>query len=184
MKKNLILLVIALVFGGGFWLYYNLSYPELPVKINDLDKKVRSENEKLISAEILAREMKLVAELIEKNIATSTQDSLAEDASMPFLNYVTQILTDLEIKLISLQPKKRRTQIDYIKTPYELTVECSYEKFGKLVNRLEKSERLITLESFMLDNGFRKSVASSQQRNPEDRLIEMEISTLTLIKRQ
>lgn len=184
MKKILTLLLIALIFGGGFWLYYNLIYPKIPVQISELDRKVRSENEKLISAEILSREMNLVAELIEKNLATSAQDSLAEDASISYLNYVTQILRELEIKLVTIEPKKRRTQVDYIKTPYALTVECSYSKFGQLVTRLEKSERLITLESFMVDNGFRKAVATSAEHNPEDHTFEMEISTLTLIKKQ
>lgn len=186
MKKNLILLLIALVFGGGFWAYYNMEYQKFPGRINELERKLRSENEKLISAEIMAKEMKLVSELIEKNLATSAQDSLAEDASMPFLNYVTEVLRELDIKLITLEPKKRRSQVDYIKTPYSMAVQCSYAKFGQLVTRLEKSERLITVESFTVDNGFRKAAAVSEDKDraPEDRMFEMEISTLTLIKRQ
>jgi Tfp pilus assembly protein PilO len=186
MKKNLILLLIAVVFGGGFWLYYNTVYLKFPPRISNLERKLRTENEKLISAEILAHEMHLVSELIEKNLATSAQDSLAEDASMPFLNYVTTLLQELNIKLITLEPKKRRSQVDYIKTPYSMAVECSYEKFGQLVTRLEKSERLITVESFTVDNGFRKASAMGQEKDraPEDRMFEMEISTLTLIKRQ
>jgi len=183
MKKILMLLLIALVFGGGFWLYYNLVYLKIPVQISELDRKIRTENERLISAEILSQELKLVAQLIERNLATSAQDSLAEDASMPVLNFVTGLLRQLDIKLISLEPKKRRAQVDYIKTPYALSVECSYEKFGKLITELEKSERLISVESFVVDNGFRRGMAgSSQARASEDRLFEMEISTLTLIK--
>jgi Tfp pilus assembly protein PilO len=186
MKKNLILLLIALVFGGGFWLYHNMEYSKFPTRISTLERTLRSENEKLISAEILDQEMKLVSEMIEKNLAISAQDSLAEDASMPFLNYVTEVLQELGIKLITLEPKKRRSQVDYIKTPYAMAVECSYEKFGQLVTRLEKSERLITVESFTVDNGFRKASAIGQDKDraQEDRLFEMEISTLTLIKRQ
>jgi len=186
MKKNLILLSIALVFGGGFWLYYNMEYLKFPTRISNLERNLRSQNEKLISAEILAQEMRLVSELIEKNLATSAQDSLAEDASMPFLDYVTGLLQELNIKLITLEPKKRRSQVDYIKTPYSMAVECSYDEFGKLVTRLEKSERLITVESFGVDNGFRKATALGQDKNrpAENRLFEMEISTLTLIKRQ
>jgi len=185
MKKILLLLLIALIFGGGFWLYYNMVYLKLPVQIAELDRQIQSENEKLISAEILSQELDLVAQLIERNLATSAQDSLAEDASMPFLNYVTNLLRQLEIKLITLEPKKRRTQLDHIKTPYALSVECSYAEFGKLVTELEKSERLISVESFIVDNGFRKASATqSKIRAMEDRLFEMEISTLTLIKHQ
>jgi Tfp pilus assembly protein PilO len=185
MKKVLSLLLIALIFGGGFWLYYNMVYQKIPIQISELDKQIRQENEKLISAEILSQELDLVAQLIERNLATSAQDSLAEDASMPFLNFVTNLLQQLEIKLISLEPKKRRSQLDHIKTPYALAVECSYEDFGKLITELEKSERLISVESFVVDNGFRRASASeSKDRAFEDRLFEMEISTLTLIKHQ
>ncbi len=184
MKKILILLLIAVVFGGGFWGYYNLVYPDIPRRIADLDRQIKIKNEKLISAEILAQEMDLVAMLIERNIALSAQDSLAEDASMPFLNYVTHILDTLGIKLISMEPKKRRTQVDYIKTPYAMTIRCSFEQFGKLVAILEKSERLITVESFVLDNGYRKAQARREDSDPKAHDIEMEISTLTLIKRK
>jgi Tfp pilus assembly protein PilO len=185
MKKILMLLLIALVFGGGFWLYYNMIYVKIPVRVAELDRQIQAENEKLISAEILAQELELVSQLIERNLATSAQDSLAEDASMPFLNYVTNLLRQLDIKLISLEPKKRRAQLDHIKTPYALAVECSYEDFGKLVTELEKSERLISVESFIVDNGFRKaSTRESKRRDLEDRLFEVEISTLTLIKHQ
>lgn len=184
MKKVLILLLIALFFGGGFWAYHNLVYPDIPVKIAKFNRDIDEKNEKLISAEILAQEMDLVAKLIERNLALSAQDSLAEDASMPFLNSVTNLLRELDIKLISLEPKKRRTQTDHIKTPYALTIECTYEEFGKLVSLLEKSERLITVESFTIDNGFQKASVSSGFRDPKDHVFVMEISTLTLIKRQ
>jgi Tfp pilus assembly protein PilO len=183
MKKVLILALIAIVFGGGFWAYYNLVYPGLPEQIAELDREMKGKNEKLISAEILAQEMDLVASLIERNLALSARDSLAEDASMPFLNYVTQLLEDHDIKLISIEPKRRRTQIDHIKTPYALAVECRYEEFGKLVTALEKSERLITIESFTVDNSFRKAQAKKDMVDPNDHVIELEISTLTLIKR-
>jgi Tfp pilus assembly protein PilO len=183
MKKVLILILVAIVFGGGFWTYYNFMFPKLPKQIERLDSEIDTKNEKLISAEILAQEMDLVAKMIERNLALSAQDSLAEDASMPFLDYVTSLLQDLEIKLISLEPKRQRSQIDYIKTPYAMVIECSYEEFGKLVNQLEKSARLITIESFLVDNGFRKAQAGREMRDPKDHTIEVEISTLTLIKR-
>ncbi|TKJ39973.1 hypothetical protein CEE37_09560 [candidate division LCP-89 bacterium B3_LCP] len=183
MRKVLILVLIAVVFGGGFWLYHNFLFPKYPQDIANLDREINIKNEELISAEILAQEMDLVARLIERNLALSTKDSLAEDASMPFLNFVTNMLQDLEIKLIVLEPKKRRAQVDYIKTPYFMTIECTYYEFGKLVALLEKSERLITLESFAVDNGFRQATATRDFRDPEDHIFEMQISTLTLIKR-
>ncbi|MBU0519177.1 type 4a pilus biogenesis protein PilO [bacterium] len=183
MKKVFILLAIAVVFGGGFWAYYNLSYPKFPERISALDRELKQKNEKLISAEIISQEMDLVASLIERNLALSARDSLAEDASMPFLNFVTNLLDELDIKLMSMEPKKRRTQVDHIKTPYSMSVECSYSQFGQLITQLEKSERLITVESFMIDNGYRKAQARQKGADPDKHLIELEISTLTLIKR-
>jgi Tfp pilus assembly protein PilO len=186
MQKVLILLLIAVIFGGGFWSYYNMVYSKIPDRITALDREIKSKNERLISAEILAQELDLTATLIERNLALSAQDSLAEDASMPFLNAVTQQLQDLGIKLVSIEPKPRRTLVDHIKTPYELSIETTYAKFGEFVNKLEQSERLVTVESFTVDNGFRKAASGmrAQTHAIDEHTFDMEISTLTLIKRQ
>ena len=186
MKRNLILLIILVLFGGSAWGYYNWIYSEYPQKIRQYDRTIQLRDEKLISAQIIHQQLDLVANLIEKNLAFSKSDTLAEDANLAFLEYITGILNELEIKLDKLEPGKKSARLDYVRTPYTLTLSASYKKLGKFINRLEKSERLITVEQFEVDNAIRKSGARKLDRteDPDAHDLVLRISTLTLIKQR
>ena len=184
MKKNYYILAMVLFFGIGAYIHFTFVYSQQPRKINRLKSEIRVLNEKLISAQILARELDLVAKLIDNNLALSAKDSLAEDASIPFLNDITRIMNDLDIKLLKLNPVSKINMKEYIKSPYNMTVECTYEELGKFINRLEKSDRLVTIEGFEVDNAIRK-IRDIKEKNLKPGAHEMviSISTLTLIKR-
>jgi Tfp pilus assembly protein PilO len=184
MKKNLVLLLLLALFGGGAWTYHHWIFADYPQQIRQFDRTIQLKDEKLISAQIIHSQLDLVANLIEKNLAISKTDSLAEDASLPFLEYITGILNNLEIKLIKLEPQKKSARLDYVRTPYILTVNATYDQLGKFVNQLEKSERLITLEQFEIDNAVRKSGAQAEKGGMKSHEMVLRISTLTLIKQR
>jgi Tfp pilus assembly protein PilO len=184
MKRNLVLLLLLAIFGGGAWIYHKFVFAEYPQQIRQFDRSIQLLDEKLISAQIIHSQLDLVANLIEKNLALSKTDSLAEDASLPFLEYITGILNELEIKLVKLEPGKKSARLDYVRTPYVLTFDASFEKLGKFINRLEKSERLITVEQFEIDNAVRKSGAQVEKGDIKAHEMVMRISTLTLIKQR
>ncbi|NQT33581.1 type 4a pilus biogenesis protein PilO [bacterium] len=185
MKRNIILLLILVLFGGSAWGYYTYKYDKYPQIIREFDRDIEVSDEKLISAQIIHQQLDLVAKLIERNLATSKNDSLAEDANLPFLGYITGIINDLDIKLIKLEPGKKSARLDYVRTPYTLTIRASYRKLGKFINRMEKSERLITVEQFEVDNAIRKSGAAMEKdADPAAHDLVLRISTLTLIKQR
>lgn len=184
MKKNLVLLLILALFGGGAWVYHHFVFAEYPQQIRQFDRTIQLRDEKLISAQIIHSQLDLVANLIEKNLAISKNDSIAEHASLPFLEYITGILSGLEIKLVKLEPNKKSARLDYVRTPYTLTIEATYAQFGKFVNQLEKSERLITVEQFEIDNAVRKSGAQAERGKIDAHEMILRISTLTLIKQR
>ncbi|MBD3165511.1 hypothetical protein GF324_02845 [bacterium] len=183
MKKLVYYLILTVLFGGGLYWYYAVEYPKIPKRIRTLDERIEARNEKLISAQILANQLDLVARLIDRNLAISQTDSLAQDASMPFLEFVTNLLDQYKITMIALEPDKKQVRRhDFVKNSYYLIVECSYKEFGKLVNDLEKSDRLITLEEFEVNNNVQSSANRQDRRRPDTHMFEMKISTLTLIK--
>jgi len=184
MKKNLVMLLILALFGGGAWVYHHFVFAEYPQQIRGFDRSIQLRDEKLISAQIIHSQLDLVANLIEKNLAISKTDSLAEDASLPFLEYITNILSGLDIKLVKLEPAKKSARLDYVRTPYTLTLEASYKQLGQFVNQLEKSERLITLEQFEVDNAVRKSGSQVERGKLDAHEMILRISTLTLIKQR
>jgi len=184
MKRNLIMLFLLLLFGGAAWSYNNWIYKKYPSKIKQLDRTIQLQDQKLISAQIIHQQLDLVANLIEKNLALSKSDSLAEDASMPFMEFITSVLKESEIVLAKLEPGKKSARLDYVRTPYTLTVEATYKELGKFINQLEKSERLITVENIEIDNAVRKSGAQAEKGDLAAKEMVLRISTLTLIKQR
>lgn len=182
MKKSLIAVLILAIFGVGHYLYHRLTYAELPREIRRLDMTINRENEKLIAAQIIASELKQVTRLIEGNLALSLKDSLAEDASMPFMDYVTDLLQEMDVRLVRIQPGQRIHMADYIKNPYDLEVETSYANMVNFLNRLEKSDRLVTVEEFELANSVKRSEESVKRGDIDKRPLAITISTLTLLK--
>lgn len=184
MKRNIIMLALLVLFGAGAWAYNHFIYSKYPSQIRQLDRTIQLRDERLISAQIIHQQLDLVANLIEKNLALSKSDSLAEDASMPFMEYLTGIINQTKIKLVKLEPGRQSARLDYVRTPYTLTMEASYDKLGKFVNELEKSERLITIEQIEIDNAIRKSGAQAEKGDISAKPVVMRISTLTLIKQR
>ena len=184
MKRNLIMLIILVLFGGTAWIYQTYVYKKYPSRIRNLDRTIQLRDEKLISAQIIHQELDLVAKLIERNIALSKSDSLAEHASMPFMESITDIMKEQEVKLVKLEPGKTSARLDYVRTPYTLTVETSFIKLGKFINQLEKSERLITVERLEIDNAVRKSGSQAEKGDISAKAMVLRISTLTLIKQR
>lgn len=184
MKKVIYLLAMTAIFGMGLFFYYRVEYPKLPKEIENLDRRIEAKNEKLISAQILASELELVADLIDRNIAISRSDSLAEDANLPFMEYMTNLINEHNIILIELEPaRSKQSRHDYVRTSYTMVIDGTYKQFGKFLNDLEKSNRLITVEGFEVTNLPGQVESKSNPAHQWDsHFFELTISTLTLIK--
>ena len=108
------------------------------LQITLLEDEETELNENLISAQILASQLDRVFTLFQENLALSKMDSLADDANLPFLNNLTDILDDLDITLMGIKPKPREDKRTYLKAPYLITLECTFEQFGKFLSEIEK----------------------------------------------
>ena len=181
-KRNIALLGCLIVLSLSYWLSASFLIGEKPFEIRVLEEEQQELNENLISAQILASQLDRVFTLFQENLALSKADSLADDASLPFLNNLTDMLEDLDIKLLGIKPKPRIDKITYFKAPYIITLECSYDQFGKFLTEIERSPRLITSDEFEVKNGIERIKANTD----EERLLFQEfvvnLSTITLVK--
>ena len=181
-KRNIILFGCLIVLSLTYWLSASFLIGEKPFEIRVLEEEQQELNEILISAQILASQLDRVFTLFQENLALSKADSLADDASLPFLNNLTDMLEDLDIKLLGIKPKPRIDKITYFKAPYIITLECSYDQFGKFLTEIERSPRLITIDEFEVKNGIERIKANTD----EERLLFQEfvvnLSTITLVK--
>ena len=181
-KRNIVLFGCLIVLSLSYWLSASFLIGEKPFDIRVLEEEQQELNENLISAQILASQLDRVFTLFQENLALSKADSLADDASLPFLNNLTDMLEDLDIKLLGIKPKPRIDKITYFKAPYIITLECSYDQFGKFLTEIERSPRLITIDEFEVKNGIERINANTD----EERLLFQEfvvnLSTITLVK--
>mgnify|MGYP001362721096 FL=1 len=181
-KRNITLFGCLVVLSLAYWLSASFLIGDKPLEIRVLEEEQQELNENLISAQILASQLDRVFTLFQENLALSKADSLADDASLPFLNNLTDMLEELDIKLLGIKPKPRIDKITYFKAPYIITLECSYDQFGKFLTEIERSPRLITIDEFEVKNGIERIKANTD----EERLLYQEfvvnLSTITLVK--
>jgi len=181
-KRNIILFGALVLLTITYWASASVLIGEKPFEIRLLEEEQEELNENLISAQILASQLDRVFTLFQENLALSKADSLADDANLPFLNSLTDILDDLDIKLLGIKPKPRVDKITYFKAPYLITLECTFEQFGMFLSEVERSPRLITVDEFEVKNGIERIKANTE----EEKLLEQEfvvnLSTITLVK--
>ena len=181
-KRNIILFGALVLLTLSYWASASVLIGEKPFEIRLLEEEQEELNENLISAQILASQLDRVFTLFQENLALSKADSLADDANLPFLNSLTDILDDLDIKLLGIKPKPRVDKITYFKAPYIITLECTFEQFGMFLSEIERSPRLITVDEFEVKNGIERVKANTE----EEKLLEQEfvvnLSTITLVK--
>jgi len=181
-KRNIFLFGALVLLTISYWASASVLIGEKPFEIRLLEEEQEELNENLISAQILASQLDRVFTLFQENLALSKADSLADDANLPFLNSLTDILDDLDIKLLGIKPKPRVDKITYFKAPYIITLECTFEQFGMFLSEIERSPRLITVDEFEVKNGIERIKANTE----EEKLLEQEfvvnLSTITLVK--
>ena len=181
-KRNIILFGALVLLTISYWASASVLIGEKPFEIRLLEEEQEELNENLISAQILASQLDRVFTLFQENLALSKADSLADDANLPFLNNLTDILDDLDIKLLGIKPKPRVDKITYFKAPYLITLECTLEQFGMFLSEIERSPRLITVDEFEVKNGIERIKTNTE----EEKLLEQEfvvnLSTITLVK--
>jgi len=181
-KRNIVLFGCLIVLTLSYWLSASFLIGEKPFEIRVLEEEQQELNENLISAQILASQLDRVFTLFQENLALSKADSLADDASLPFLNNLTDMLEDLDIKLLGIKPKPRIDKITYFKAPYIITLECSYDQFGKFLTEIERSPRLITIDEFEVKNGIERIKANTDEEKLLFQEFVVNLSTITLVK--
>lgn len=149
--------------------------------VSSLHRRIERLQERLISAQITTSRLDQVQNLIDENLAYSAGDSLTRGASMPFLKALTLVLDELGITLTSLQPLAPDNTGRFVETPYRVEMRCSYRQLCNLVNKMEKSPRLISITSFTLTNDL-EDYFNDLRTSAERCAVVMELTTLTLVR--
>jgi len=181
-KRNMLLFTSLIVLTISYWLGASVLVGDKPFQIQLLEDEQTELNENLISAQILASQLDRVFTLFQENLALSQMDSLAEDASMPFLNSLTDMMDALNIELLNIKPKQRIKKGGYFKSPYIVTIRCTFDEFGKFLSEIERSPRLITIDEYEVKNGIERIKANASEEDLLYQEFLINLSTITLVK--
>ena len=181
-KRNIFLFGALIFLSLSYWVSSSILIGDKPLRIQILEEEQEELNENLISAQILASQLDRVFTLFQENLALSKADSLADDANLPFLNNLTDMLQDLDIRLLGIKPKMRIDKMTYFKAPYIITLECTFDQFGKFLSEIERSPRLITVDEFEVKNGIERIKANTDEEKLIFQEFTVNLSTITLVK--
>ena len=181
-KRNIILFGSLILLTITYWVSSSILIDDKPLRIQILEEEQEELNENLISAQILASQLDRVFTLFQENLALSKADSLADDANLPFLNNLTDMLDDLDIRLLGIKPKSRIDKMTYLKAPYIITLECTFDQFGKFLAEIERSPRLITLNEYEVKNGIERVKTNVSEDDLLEQVFELNLATITLVK--
>ena len=181
-KRNIVLFSTLIILTVSYWTTTTFLIGEKPLEISILEIEQEELNENLISAQILASQLDRVFTLFQENLALSQMDSLADDASLPFLKNLTDMMDELDIELLNIKPKDRIRVGEYFKSPYMLTLKCTFEEFGKFLAEIERSPRLITIDEYEVKNGVERIRSNASENDLMLQEFVMNLSTITLVK--
>jgi Tfp pilus assembly protein PilO len=173
----------ALGSAGLFLLALLFLVGNKPQKIKQRHRDIEALQERLISAQITSRGLSEVRGLIERNLAYSAQDTLAQGASLAFLYDLHKVLDNLGVAVLGIEPQAPEPKGRFIETPYVLEVECTFRQLTDLVDKMEKSPRFITLSAIELNNRLEDYFGErGSDHTPGAFRVKMTLSTLTLVK--
>ena len=181
-KRNMYLFILLIILTISYWTGASILVGDKPFQIRILEDEQTEINENLISAQILASQLDRVFTLFQENLALSQMDSLAEDASMPFLNRLTDMMDELNIELLNIKPKQRIKKGGYFKSPYIVTIRCTFDEFGKFLSEIERSPRLITIDEYEVKNGIERIKANATEEELIYQEFLINLATITLVK--
>jgi len=181
LNKNLIFACVLSFITLLFIIENSFFVSEKPSIIRGLEKTSKSEQERFNAASILSSELKRMYNIFETNLVTK-DNQIDKEASIEFLESLTDIIEKLNIAILSIKPQKKVKKGKYTYIPYDLDVRCSYEKFGKLISALETNDRLIQIDEFKLLNNVEKISKRKGLNDLMNHNIEMKISTISINK--
>lgn len=179
--RNVSLFALACAGALGFALFFLVGDKVQRIKASH--RNIQDLQERLISAQITSRGLSEVRGLIHRNLAYSAQDTLAQGAALAFLFDLHKVLDHLGIAVLGVSPQPPQRRNLSIETPYALEIECTSRQLAELVDKMEKSPRLISISAIELDNRIEDTFGDrGRDHAPGAFRVKMTLSTLTLIK--
>ena len=176
MKRNFILLACNLVTTIILLVLYTLYISSDEDGLDSLDssnRKINKNFEKYFETKVqVDNKHNTTKTMLDKNIYDGKKDGKSKNSNyfnQNVFKHVDKILTDLKIQSESPRLPQdgaivQMDGFDYIEFEIDL-VDCSFEKFGQFVNRLEKNDKIFVIDRFEFENSVGRGVQKALQND-------------------
>lgn len=124
--------------------------PKFRERFSEIEKQRIITSNKLTTAKIVQENLNHVRELVFDNMDFPGQPDTVDHETV-FYNFITTCLNDLKLKLVSFRPERPSTEDRVTTYRYNVEIEGDFFKFGELCAKFENSRRIMSIESFNVD---------------------------------
>ena len=149
-KIILMVLALALVLGGGYFLYLTDKQDVLAqAEAKEQELRIDYEKKSFQAANLDAlRAQKLEMEAIFGALLKQ----LPKDTEVPgLLDDITRTALDHELRIESIDLQDERRTEFYVELPIDIVVEGDYHKIGSFVSGVAALSRIVTLHDFQIE---------------------------------
>lgn len=114
-------------------------------KINKIDKKIKSGQEKLNSAKILTQELSQVSKILTNTL--TDQQELSADEANAFIKELAALCDRFQISVVGLFPKVSYSNNKILEQQFTVDVECTYVQLGRLLASIEAYDYILKVNT-------------------------------------
>ena len=148
MKERYLLLLFLIAASTVFFFYYASTMINAKAKqIKRLDQRIVKAQEQLNSAEVLNKELSGVSRVIRNVMVSNDVEDFDSDEINQFAKKLAAFADSLKIPIQSLTPKEVFSPNKVMQHQFTITLDCTYVQLGQYITSLEKSDRIIKINT-------------------------------------
>ncbi len=164
MKKNyLILFLIMIVLGVGFFYSAELMIADKSKQINQQDRLIRRYQEQVNSAKVVNDELKEVSTVI-KNSLTDKRE-LSVDEANNFIRELAELADRYRIAVHVLFPKVSFLAGNLLEQQFAIELDCTYIQLGQFLASIDRYDYLIKVNTLdVRSQGGREKIVEDERQ--------------------
>ena len=164
-QKYLILSLVMVLVAVLFFLMSSSMISKKISKASELDKKIKSAQEKLNSAKVMNQQLSQFALIIDNSL--TKQKSFSPTEVNNFVKNLADLADQNQIAVLAIYPKEVQSGLNLVEQQYIMELNTSYVQLGQFLSNLEALDNIVkinTLDVMPLteaDSGQNKKVTAS-----------------------
>lgn len=163
-QKYLILTLVMILIAALFFTISSSMIGKKLAKVDELDKKIKSAQEKLNSSKIMDQQLSQFSLIIDNSL---TKDkSFTHEEVNAFVKNLADLADQNQIAVLAIYPKQISGGLNVVEQQYILELNTTYIQLGRFLSNLEALDNIVKIKT--LDVMPLTSVEASQSKKKTD----------------